>query len=441
MEAVIDEILSPDIPRLYTAIAEWAASLVYVLLMGGRRSPARLAVVATAAAAALLIVHALAERLPITLWLGGMAAGVTVMFLFVRVCAQITTRETGYFVARAFVLAELVASLHWQLTYFFPPGTEAHGVRGTLLMLSVYGAAFALAYVIERRQFPSGYALDVDLRGLLAAVSIASITFLMSNLSFLTTNTPFSARLGLEISYVRTLVDLAGYVALYAHQGQRLEHRRRAEVVAMDRLLHSQHEQYLESKRDIEAVNRKYHDLKHWINAIRSETDSEAQAEYLDQLENSIKGYGAQVETGNMVLNTILTAKAAFCADHGITLTVVADGTALEFMSVMDVSALFGNALDNAIEAAVTVADPERRLVQVVVHVRDSLVVVHVENSYEGDLHFQDDLPRTTKGSSSHRGYGLKNMRQIAERHGGTLTVRAEEGWFTVRVLLPRSAP
>jgi signal transduction histidine kinase len=36
-----------------------------------------------------------------------------------------------------------------------------------------------------------------------------------------------------------------------------------------------------------------------------------------------------------------------------------------------------------------------------------------------------------------HHGYGLKNMRETAERYGGSLTAHAEDEWFVVRVLLP----
>ncbi|WP_374109453.1 ATP-binding protein [Actinotalea sp. K2] len=206
----------------------------------------------------------------------------------------------------------------------------------------------------------------------------------------------------------------------------------------MDRLLHSQHEQYLQARNNIDVVNRKYHDLKHYINAIRGESSADARASYLDQLEDSIRDYDTRVETGNIVLDTILTTKSADCAQLGITLTCVADGAALDLMSPMDVAALVGNALDNAIEAAVVLPDPERRLLRVAVHRQDSFVMLRFENYYEGDLTFDDGLPRTTKGADSlHHGYGLRNIRHIAERYGGTLTVHAEDGWFTVRVLIP----
>ncbi|WP_336708779.1 sensor histidine kinase [Oerskovia sp. USHLN155] len=426
-----------DIPRGITAFAEWSACLVYILLLRKRFTPPVLALLLGLGLGLLWAVQSFAGELPIPLWTFGMAMAVAAMYSVVVLCADVSTREAGYFTARAFVLAELVASLHWQLySYAVDQGFTGVGVQAGLLVL-VYGAAFTAAYFIERRHFPPDQQLEVDRRGLLSAASIAAVTFLMSNVSFVSSNTPFSAQFGPEIFYIRTLVDLAGYVALYAQQGQRLELQRAVEVEAMNRMLRSQHEQYLQSKRNIDIVHRKYHDLKHFVTAIRTESDPAAKATYLDQLEESIQGYGSQVETGNPVLDTILTSKTAQCAELGITLTCVVDGAALSFMDAMGLSALFGNALDNAIESTAALPDPENRLVRVAVYTQSSLVMVRFENYHVGDLDFDDGIPRTTKRDALNHGYGLRNMRQVVEGYGGSLTVRTESDWFVVRALIP----
>ena len=77
-------------------------------------------------------------------------------------------------------------------------------------------------------------------------------------------------------------------------------------------------------------------------------------------MEQEIRSYEAQNKTGNEVLDTILTSKSLYCQQHGITLTCVADGAALDFMDTMDLCSLFGNALDNAIEGTAKVAARQR---------------------------------------------------------------------------------
>jgi hypothetical protein len=269
------------------------------------------------------------------------------------------------------------------------------------------------------------------------AFAIALVTFFMSNISFLNSNTPFSGRLGSEIFYIRTLVDFCGFVALYAQQGQRLQHRARAEVRAIDEMLRRQHDQYLQSKRSIEIVNRKYHDLKHQIGVIRAEGDPQRRASYLKDLEASISGYAAQADTGNGVLDVILTTKSLECAERGIDLTYVVDGAAVEFMSAMDVSAVFGNALDNAIDGVMAVPDAERRLIKVAVYARDRFVLLTFENYFTGELRTEDGDIVTRRNDRSRHGYGLKSIRYTAEKYGGSMTVNAEDGWFVLRILVP----
>ena len=102
--------------------------------------------------------------------------------------------------------------------------------------------------------------------------------------------------------------------------------------------------------------------LEHQIAVLRAESGEKRNA-VLDNMEQEIKAYEAQNDTGNKVLDTVLTGKSLTCRTKNIQLTCVADGTALDFMDVMDISNLFGNALDNAIESTDKITDPERRLI------------------------------------------------------------------------------
>ena len=38
---------------------------------------------------------------------------------------------------------------------------------------------------------------------------------------------------------------------------------------------------------------------------------------------------------------------------------------------------------------------------------------------------------------SAHGGYDLRGVQAAARQHGGTMTVKWENSWFTVRILLP----
>ena len=88
--------------------------------------------------------------------------------------------------------------------------------------------------------------------------------------------------------------------------------------------------------------------------------------------------------------------KTIYCQKHGITITSVIDGTLFKFMNAMDISSIFGNALDNAIECETKIASKEKRLIHVNAHSRKNFLIILFENYYEGESHLGTGLPVTT---------------------------------------------
>lgn len=122
--------------------------------------------------------------------------------------------------------------------------------------------------------------------------------------------------------------------------------------------------------------------------------------------------YSAQQHTGNPVLDVILTTKERACADRGITFTAVADGSLLSGMSSMDIASLFGNALDNAIEATSKLPKHEQRLIKLALYEQNHFIVIRVENYYDSRLKKDaEGNLRTTKRDDQHRhGFGVKSI-------------------------------
>ncbi|MBP2435427.1 sensor histidine kinase [Microbacterium amylolyticum] len=433
---MIDQTL-PDIPRVVTGLAEAGACLVYLLILRRRMAPLAFAAIAVVGTLALIATQAAADLLPLPLWTLGMLAAVLAMYTFLRVCLDSTRLATVYLTARAFVLAELVASLHWQLHTFFLPHGAITGPAIVLLIVTFTGC-FVLAWFAEARHLPRGGEVDAGWRETVAAVAIASATFGISNLSFTGANTPFSGRIGHEIFYIRTLVDLCGYIALYAQQEWRREVRARAESQAMQSLLRSQHDQYRTTKRAIDEVSRKHHDMKHVVQAIRAEEDPTIRARLVDELEQSIADYGTRFRTGNAVLDTVLQAKAMTARDEGIEITCVADGALLDMLTPLDLVTVTGNALDNAIEAATRTENDGTRSVRVALFAQDAFVMLRIDNTYDGVLLREGDMPRSRKPDADDHGFGLRSIEQTVATYGGSMSINADERWFSLRLLFPR---
>ena len=202
------------------------------------------------------------------------------------------------------------------------------------------------------------------------------------------------------------------------------------------RLLQERDKQYRLNRETIDAINVKCHDIRHQIRRLGSE-GARIDARALNDIAHEVSIYDSSVNTGNNALDTILTEKSLACEREGIELCVMADGSALGFMEPAELYALFGNAIDNAIEAVRPLDDPGKRSVSLVVRRRGSMVSVHVENYYEGELRMVNGLPQTTKGSHDLHGFGTRSMRACAERHGGSLTINASGGLFRLDLLIP----
>ena len=103
----------------------------------------------------------------------------------------------------------------------------------------------------------------------------------------------------------------------------------------------------------------------------------------------------------------------------------------------MDISALFGNALDNAIEGVEKVKNSNEKLIHLVVEKKKGFTSIFVENRYEGHIKFRHNLPVTNKQNTNIHGFGIKSMKNITEKYGGSIGAEAEDGWFKLQILIP----
>ena len=352
------------------------------------------------------------------LFLPAMTVSITLIMLYLYVSCEFTVSEAGYYCARAFITGEFAASLCWQI-YFYTRGSIQDGHDslwkwGELIV--VYGIIFLVIWLIERGLQKDVVNVRINRRELMTVIVITIAVFAVSNMSYLDQNTMFSSPFAGEMFTIRTLVDLSGMAVLYAYHIQTRELQMKFEVDTLQNILEMQYKNYQLSQESIEIVNQKYHDLKHQITLLKAEANSRKSIEYLEEMEQDIRSYEAQNKTGNKVLDAVLTSKSLYCQNNDINLTCVADGTLLDFMAEMDISALFGNVLDNAIESVQKLDDKEKRLIHLSVAEQKSFL---------------------TKKDKHLHGFGMKSIQSTVRKYGGSVTTGVRDNWFELRVLIP----
>ena len=214
----------------------------------------------------------------------------------------------------------------------------------------------------------------------------------------------------------------------------------RKELETIQLLWHQQKGQYQLSKETIELINHKCHDLKHQVQAIRAVKDEKERETYLEKIEKSVQIYSAIVRTGNEILDTILTEKSLICENSGIHINCVADGSLLAFMNPVDLYTLFGNALDNALEACEKMPCGQGRMVLNLSKTGEMLFIEIKNTIYEEPVKNSEGLVTTKKDKASH-GFGLKTIQQLKDKYDGILDYKTEGGWFVLRINLNLKDP
>lgn len=236
------------------------------------------------------------------------------------------------------------------------------------------------------------------------------------------------------------IAQLALIIILYLESELFKNSAMRKELETMNTLRLAEQEQYKLSKANIELINQKCHDLKHQVRALRQAKPEDIE-KYLTEVEDSIEIYEAIVKTGNDVLDTILTEKSLYCRKHGIIISVVADGEQMDFIDTIDLYAILGNAIDNAIEAVRKFKDRDLRTIDVMVYRKDNFLVINIVNPMTGELEYtgdeEDALPVTTKSDKDNHGFGLRSIRYIVKRYDGFTSISTEDACFSLKILIP----
>ena len=216
------------------------------------------------------------------------------------------------------------------------------------------------------------------------------------------------------------------YVAAYICDS--LQDRYRAQA------LEKQQAYYKDRLRDEERVRSIYHDMKNHLLVLQAQTGgSQALHQAAQDLQVQLEAYESYQHTGNEYLDIVLRDKAKAAREKGIDFTAVTPFADGGFLAPLDISTLFGNALDNAIEASEKLPEGQRLITLQGKRIRDMLLVT-VENRAQPE---STPAQGTSKGDPFLHGFGIPNMRQAAERYGGQIQFQQSGETFRLKLLLP----
>ena len=235
---------------------------------------------------------------------------------------------------------------------------------------------------------------------------------------------------GVILSIIALMLFLCT-VLMAAHQirGLQVETRERAE------------RQYFEQ------VDEKYtqarilrHDMNNHLSAVAmllKEGKTEDAQDYLTSVMQELDATRPPVRTGIGVLDAVLMSKDLKAKEKGIQLSMEFDPV-IQRVGIPDyeLCSLFGNLLDNCLEACECLPK-EDRWARLRVTRQMDMICIFCENPYH-ELRKENGKIVTHKGDAASHGLGIRQMERIAAKHGGTLEIETKDQIFAVSILFSR---
>ena len=207
------------------------------------------------------------------------------------------------------------------------------------------------------------------------------------------------------------------------------------ENIYLERFINQSNKYYESVKNNIDVLNRKAHDLKHFINDFKERGNRSE--EELRELEKTVNEYECSPKTGNKALDTVLSEKTYICNNQNIPFYIRVKEDLLGFLRIGDLTSLFGNLLDNAIEYEEKVEDVKQRFILLKICRKGHIISVHIENYCNTSVQFKDGLPLSTKGDNRYHGFGVKSICYIVKKYNGNIRFYKENDIYNADIIFP----
>lgn len=207
-----------------------------------------------------------------------------------------------------------------------------------------------------------------------------------------------------------------------------------SEMKSLNDKLDMQYNHYLSIQQSQMKVRQLYHDINNHMACIK-ELQNEDVNKYIDSINDQLKEYKNTFTTNNMILDIILHEKNSVCNKNNIELTCDINFSKCSFIEMIDISSIFSNIIDNAIEACKKVEN--NRYISIRGTVVKSYYVIKCENSKNSKLEMKDKKIVTTKKDKFLHGIGLKSVKSSLDKYNSELEIISDKNKFIINIYIP----
>ncbi|MCM1525577.1 MAG: GHKL domain-containing protein [Ruminococcus sp.] len=194
-------------------------------------------------------------------------------------------------------------------------------------------------------------------------------------------------------------------------------------------------EQFVEMEQTYREARHIIHDMKKHL-AVISDLNNSESAEYGMTLEKKFQSLFGCFECSNRILSIIIGRKHKTAEDKGICVKMDIEDIDLDFMDDLDITGIFANLWDNAIEACEK-TEPGKRKILFIMNKVNGFIIINMENSYDKAeyMKMQTNSLKTTK--ENHMGLGLSVIKNTVEKYDGLFNIIPDSSKFVVEITIP----
>lgn len=185
---------------------------------------------------------------------------------------------------------------------------------------------------------------------------------------------------------------------------------------------------YEEKMKEEERIKEVYHDMKNHL--LLLEGCGENNSDKVAHLRKELMQYENYYRTGNKFVDIILKDKMAKATEYNIQIEDNIELIHVNFIEPLDLSTIFGNLLDNAIEASKFIEEQEKRCIQISAKKEKNFLVIGIKNNKQNE-----NVDNVSKKVI--HGYGLINVRNAIHKYGGEIDINKTKNKFIVNVIIP----
>lgn len=185
------------------------------------------------------------------------------------------------------------------------------------------------------------------------------------------------------------------------------------------------------------ALRHEYRNHATYLKYLLDSGKYDELAEYLQRFDAPEDRYFRFFDTGNKLVDAILSTKIGFAEAQNIPVRVRAKLPETLAVDGGSLCCVLSNLLDNAIEASLCEAEPE---ITVQLQLQKNYLVILIANKIADDVLRKNPELRSSKKDLEQHGYGLKNVRSSIRRCNGMIRMDCEDGRFIVTATMQNTA-